>query len=65
MRIRWIVALLILLGTVRIASTWTTYAYTSDEPAHIACGMEWLDHGTYHYEDQHPPLARIAAALLP
>ena len=61
----WIVALLILLGTVRIASTWTTYAYTSDEPAHIACGMEWLDHGTYHYEDQHPPLARIAAALLP
>jgi hypothetical protein len=65
MRTSWIVTLLILLGTFRIASTWTTFAYTSDEPAHIACGMEWLDQGTYHYEDQHPPLARIAAALLP
>jgi 4-amino-4-deoxy-L-arabinose transferase-like glycosyltransferase len=27
--------------------------------------MEWLSKGTYHYEDQHPPLARVAAALGP
>jgi hypothetical protein len=36
-----------------------------DEPAHLACGMEWLDRGTYRMEDQHPPLARVLAALGP
>lgn len=27
--------------------------------------MEWLDRGTYRMEDQHPPLARVMAALGP
>ena len=27
--------------------------------------MEWLDQGTYRYETQHPPLARVTAALGP
>lgn len=65
MRNRWVVTLLILIGTVRIAATYRTFSYTFDEPAHLACGMEWLSRGTYRYEDQHPPLARMAAALLP
>src|SRR6185295_5001467 len=30
-----------------------------------ACGLEWLSEGRYHYETQHPPLARVAAALGP
>src|SRR5579863_6716235 len=56
---------LILLATVRIAATYTVYNHTSDEPAHIACGMQWLDKGVYQWEPQHPPLARVAAALGP
>jgi hypothetical protein len=54
-----------LLTLWRIASTHTAFSQTNDEPAHIACGMEWLDRGAYDYETQHPPLARVAAALLP
>jgi hypothetical protein len=57
--------LLILIGSARIVSTYNVFNHTVDEPAHIACGMEWLSKGTYHYEDQHPPLSRIAVALAP
>jgi hypothetical protein len=56
---------LILLGTIRIVSTYTVFSHTFDEPAHIACGMEWLDKEVYIWEPQHPPLARVAAALGP
>jgi hypothetical protein len=52
----------VLLGGWRIASAWTVFSQTFDEPYHIACGLEWLDRGEYHYELQHPPLARLAAA---
>jgi hypothetical protein len=41
------VLLLILIASVRIVSTYTVFNHTSDEPNHIACGMEWLDRGTY------------------
>ena len=59
------VLVLILIASVRIVSTYTVFNHTSDEPNHIACGMEWLDKGKYTYEAQHPPLARVAAALGP
>ncbi len=38
---------------------------TFDEPAHIAAGMQWLRDGSYSYDVQHPPLARVATALGP
>jgi hypothetical protein len=57
--------LLVLIASVRIASTYTVFNHTTDEPAHIAAGMEWLDRHVYLYEPQHPPLARVAAALGP
>ncbi len=56
---------LVLLATLRIVSTYTIFNHTFDEPAHISCGMEWLDKGSYTLEHQHPPLARIAVALGP
>ncbi|HYL36586.1 MAG TPA: glycosyltransferase family 39 protein [Bryobacteraceae bacterium] len=56
---------LILVGSIRIALTYTVFNHTSDEPAHIACGMQWLDQGIYDYEAQHPPLTRVMVALLP
>src|ERR1700722_9526606 len=56
---------LILIATVRIVATSPVFSYTSDEPAHIASGVEWLANGKYTWEPQHPPLARVAAALGP
>jgi hypothetical protein len=56
---------LVLLASIRIVTTYTVFNRTLDEPAHIACGMEWLDKGVYRWEPQHPPLARVAAALGP
>ena len=56
---------LVLAASLRMAATYTVYNHTSDEPAHIACGMEWLDQGRYTWEPQHPPLARVAVALGP
>jgi hypothetical protein len=60
-----LVIALLLIGTVRIVSTYNVFSYTFDEPAHLACGMEWLDKGVYTWEPQHPPLARVAASLGP
>jgi len=56
---------LVLIASIRIASTYTIFNHTTDEPAHIANGMQWLDKHVYLYEPQHPPLARVAAALGP
>jgi len=57
--------LLVLIASGRIVATYAVFNHTTDEPAHIAAGMEWLDRGVYRYEPQHPPLARVAAALGP
>jgi len=56
---------LVAIASIRIVSTYNVFNHTIDEPAHIACGMEWLSKGIYHYESQHPPLTRVAAALGP
>lgn len=60
-----IVIALAIIGVVRIVSTYSIFNQTTDEPAHIATGMEWLQRGTYTLEPLHPPLARIAVALGP
>lgn len=60
----FVIALLV-LGAIRIVATYNVFSYTFDEPAHIACGMEWLDKGVYTWEPQHPPLARVAASIGP
>ena len=58
-----LLVILIAAGAFRIAATYKVFSQTHDEPAHIACGMEWLSRGTYNYEPQHPPLARAASAF--
>jgi 4-amino-4-deoxy-L-arabinose transferase-like glycosyltransferase len=57
--------LLVLTASLRVVSTYTVFNHTTDEPAHIAAGMQWIDRHVYRYEPQHPPLARVAAALGP
>jgi 4-amino-4-deoxy-L-arabinose transferase-like glycosyltransferase len=61
----WLAIGLVALATGRIVSTYTIFSHTFDEPADIACGMEWLEKHTYTYEPVHPPLARVMTALLP
>ena len=53
------------LAIGRIVSTYHVFSQTADEPAHFAAGLEWLADARYTVEYQHPPLARIAVALLP
>lgn len=56
---------ILFVAALRVVSTWTVYSQTFDESTHIAAGLEWLEQGTYLGEPQHPPLARVAAALGP
>jgi 4-amino-4-deoxy-L-arabinose transferase-like glycosyltransferase len=60
-----IVVVFLVVAVARIVSTYSVFSQTWDEPVHVASGMEWLQQGTYTYEDLHPPLARIAVAIGP
>jgi 4-amino-4-deoxy-L-arabinose transferase-like glycosyltransferase len=66
---RWLRSALLILflivAAVRIVLTYSVFNQTWDEAVHVACGMEWLQQGTYNYEDLHPPLARVAVAIGP
>jgi hypothetical protein len=62
---RVLVACFLLLGIGRIVSTYHVFATTGDEPAHIACGLQYVAQHIYHYETQHPPLTRAMIAFLP
>jgi len=53
----------IAIAGIRIVSTYPVFNQTYDEPISVACGMEWLDRGVYEYDQKHPPLGRVAAAL--
>src|ERR1051326_948877 len=64
MRRYWIVvSAIVVLTLLRIASTHLTFAQTLDEPVHIGAGHEWLTHGTYGLDFEHPPLPRALFAL--
>lgn len=60
-----VLLVLAVIAVIRIVSTYSVFSQTTDEPAHVATGMEWLQRGTYTLEPLHPPLARIAVALGP
>lgn len=49
----------------RITLTYKSFWQTWDEPAHIACGLQWWEKNEYSYERLHPPLARIFVAAGP
>src|SRR6516165_1969615 len=58
-------ALLIILGALRIISTYAIFSPTNDERTNIGSGMEWLTEGQYSDDPTNPPLARILIALGP
>ncbi|MEP6729431.1 MAG: phospholipid carrier-dependent glycosyltransferase [bacterium] len=63
----WRVAIILIgcVASAMIVATYPVFSQNWDEPATLATGIEWLTTGSYTYEAQHPPLARIAAAVLP
>jgi hypothetical protein len=60
---RGVGAAIIAIAIARIVSTYPVFNQMYDEPISVACGMEWLDRGTYTYDPKHPPLGRVAAAI--
>lgn len=58
-------SILVLIGTVRIVSTYGVFSHTMDEPDHLGAGMQYLSTGQYTYEVAHTPLARVFAAAGP
>jgi 4-amino-4-deoxy-L-arabinose transferase-like glycosyltransferase len=66
-RVGWVFygIIIFLLATLPIIGTYPVFSHTTDEPAHIAAGMELLDRGAFTYEQQHPPFARLAVAVGP
>lgn len=60
-----ILSLLIALGLAQIISTYSQVSVTYDEPWHVAVGLEQWQFGTYTYEYQAPPLARLLIAAGP
>lgn len=57
-----------LLSTLALGlcvSTYHLFGNFWDEPEHLAAGLVLIDRGEYLYDNQHPPLARLAAALGP
>ncbi len=55
--------LLIALTMVRIGTTWRVFSQTTDEPIHFLSGYVWLAERQYTITPDHPPLARVVAAL--
>ena len=53
------------VAALRIGAAYPETGLTWDEPAHVACGLEYLAQHVYRYETQHPPLARAMAAAGP
>ncbi len=66
-RVLTAVVLILLAGVsvCRIVSTYHVFNQTTDEPASLAPGIEWIQKGTYEIDPIHPPLARVAAAVGP
>jgi len=72
LQIRWttrrsvaVLTLLALLACALCISTYRIFGNFWDEPEHIAAGLVLIDRGEYLYDNQHPPLARLAAAIGP
>lgn len=57
--------ILILVGSVRIVSTYSVFNATIDEPDNLAAGLEYVSTGRYLYHDENPPLARVFEAIGP
>lgn len=56
---------LIALSMLRIASTWTVFSATVDEPMHVSAGLQLYVQHANTYLPANPPLPRLVFAFLP
>jgi len=64
-RSRALALLLVLIGSLRIVSTYAVFNHVLDEPEHLARGMAWWEGRAVGPPTEHTPLARAAAAMGP
>jgi len=64
-KLRILLGVVIFVFVARIAATYPVFSNIVDSPWHIAAGLDYLRTGDYDYEPQHPPLGRLAVAVLP
>ena len=64
-RARLLLLVVMLLFVGRIADTYRVFNDVTDENLHIGAGLEYLQLGSYTFETKHPPLGRVAVAILP
>jgi hypothetical protein len=62
---RVLATLLIVIGVVRIASTYTTFSATVDEATHIGAGLQLFEYRAYQLQQVNPPLPRVIMAAGP
>jgi len=62
---RLALCIMIVASCALVASTYQYFRHTWDEPEHLAAGMQLIDKHIYTYDQQHPPLARLAMAVGP
>lgn len=56
---------LIALSMLRIASTWTVFSATVDEPMHVSAGLQLYTQHVYTYQPENPPLPRLVFSFIP
>ena len=64
-KLQVVLGLVILAFVARVVASYPVFSNVVDAPWHISAGLEYLRTGDYDYEPQHPPLARLAVAVLP
>src|SRR5256885_14630781 len=64
-RSKALAALLILIGAVRIASTYRAFSETPDEATHVGAGLDLFAHHFYIVQRANPPLPRVVMAAIP
>jgi 4-amino-4-deoxy-L-arabinose transferase-like glycosyltransferase len=56
---------LIAFAMLRIASTWTTFSATIDEPMHLSAALEIYTQHAFTLQQENPPLPRVVMGLAP
>lgn len=56
---------LIALSMLRIASTWTLFSATVDEPMHVSAALQLYTQRVYTYQPENPPLPRLVIGVAP
>jgi 4-amino-4-deoxy-L-arabinose transferase-like glycosyltransferase len=64
-RSRLTLTVLCVIACLVCISTYRVFGNFWDEPEHIAAGVALLDRDLYLYDNQHPPFARLLAAIGP